>query len=93
MVIFAAPIFFMYLALKRVNSVPSNAANIPYIYPLRNVLSVPNIYANAIITMIPIIISCNEIFLLKNKGSINAANREEVAKQTTAIETLDTLID
>ena len=32
-------------------------------------------------------------FLLKKKGSINAENREDVAKQTTATDTVDTFID
>ena len=92
-VICDASTLFIYFALNKVNKVPKNAANIPYRYPCKYCISAPKTYAKAANTTTPITTSYNNSFLLKNIGSINAEKREEVAKQTTATDTVDTLID
>ena len=92
-VICAAPTFLMYFALNRVNRVPRRADIIPYIYPQKYLVSVPITKDRANTTIIPITTSYSNNFLLKKNGSIKAENSEEVERQTTATDTVETLID
>jgi hypothetical protein len=78
--------------LRIVKRVAKKAAITPNTYPLIYVVSAFIANQRPTITKILSVISFQLIFRLKNKGSKSAENKEDVAIQTTATDTLDTLM-